>query len=279
MKVNWLLIVIAILILCCAYYGYKKGIVRIVFSIGSLIIAIVLSSILSPYINHYVRYNTNIYAKIEEKCVDLISGSSEEEKESAGTSLSQQLVQGQEDDPKTQQTKEQAAGQQTQKTQEQGAGQQTQEQGDGQQTQQTQVQSILNQQELPASLKETIEKMSLSVGEQAQNAQQAVAGSIADMVLSAICFVVTLLIIRIILMVLSRVLNIITKLPVIHGVNQFAGLTFGLAEGLLIVWIFFVFLTCILQTEFGQKCVQMVLENQILTYLYDHNLLMMIFRL
>lgn len=267
MKVNWLLIVIAILILCCAYYGYKKGIVRIVFSIGSLIIAIVLSSILTPYINHYVRYNTNIYAKIEEKCVNLISGSSEDEKESADTSLSQQLVQGQN------------AAQQTQQTQEQAAEQQTKEQSAAPQTQQTQVQSILNKQELPASLKETIEKMSLSVEEQTQNAQHAVAGSIADMVLSAICFVVTLLIIRIILMVLSHALNIITKLPVIHGVNQFAGLTFGLAEGLLIVWIFFVFLTCIIQTEFGQKCVEMILENQILTYLYDHNLLMLIFRL
>lgn len=247
MELNWLFIAVVIVMLCCAYYGYKKGIVRIVFSIGSLIIAIALASILTPYINQYLRYNTTLYTNIEEKCIELLSKSDEQGNDpqnDEGSSLDDESV--------------------------------TTEDG---QAQQTEVQSILDEQQLPTSLKDSIEKMSLSVEEQAHSAQTAVAGSIADMALSAICFVATLLIIRIVLMILSRVLNIITKLPIIHGLNQFAGLVFGLAEGLLIVWIFFIFLTCILQTEFGQSCVEMIVENEVLTYLFDHNLLMLIFHL
>lgn len=242
MEVNWLFLTVVIVILCCAYYGYKKGIVRIVFSIGSLMIAIALAAIFTPYMNEYLRYNTNVYTSIEEKCVELL-GRSDGQGETVPV-----------DEQSTVAEKEG-------------------------QVQQREVQSILSEQRLPASLKESIQKMSLSVEEQAQSAQTAVAGSIADMALSAICFVATLLMVRIVLMILSRVLNIITKLPIIHGINQFAGLVFGLAEGVLIVWIFFIFLTCILQTAFGQNCVKMILDNEVLTYLFDHNLLMLIFQL
>ncbi len=247
MDLNWLFWVVVLVILCCAYYGYKKGIVRIVFSIGSLIIAIVLASVLTPYINQYLRYNTNVYTNIEEKCIELLNKPDEQD----GKNVAGEV----------------------------GSASTSEENTTGEQTQQTEVQSILEEQQLPTSLKDSIEKMSLSVEEQAKSAQTAVAGSIADMAMSAICFVVTLIVIRLVLIILSRVLNIITKLPVIHGINQFAGLTFGLAEGLLIVWIFFIFLTCTLQTEFGQSCVKMIMENEVLTYLFDHNLLMLIFRL
>lgn len=68
-------------------------------------------------------------------------------------------------------------------------------------------------------------------------------------------------------------LNFITKLPLIHGVNKLAGAAVGLMEGFLAVWL----LLYIIQTGngilFGIDFMPMISENRFLDFLFQHNLI------
>lgn len=227
---NWLFLAVLVMILCFAIYGYQKGIVKIVFSVGSLVVSIILSGVLTPYMNTYLRENTKLYETVREKCQDFFDQKQEPQTENAA---------GEEIAP-----------------------------GD--------IETLIRGQQFPDSLKESIVRQALK--EQTEGVQTAVADGIAQLAVSAVGFMIVLVVIRVILWVILRVLNVATKLPVIHGANQIAGLAFGILEGILAVWVFFIFLTCILQTSFGQTCIKMVAKNRFLSYLYDYNLLALIFR-
>ena len=226
---NWLFLAVAVIVICFAVYGYKKGIIKIVFSVGSLIVSIILSGVLTSYLNTYLKDNTGLYEAVSNKCQEFID--KKQEMQAVG--------------PEVLEIKE------------------------------TDIEALIREQHLPDSLKESIAKNALR--EQVDSVQAAVADGIAELVVSAISFMIVLVVIRIILWVVFRVLNVATKLPVIHGANQIAGLAFGILEGLLAVWVFFIFLTCILQTSFGQTCMKMIAGSQFLSYLYNYNLLTLIF--
>ncbi len=239
---NWLWIVTAAILAACGFYGYRQGLLRIVFSIGSLVIAMILSSVLTPYVREYLRGNTSIYENIREKCQELI-----------------------EQDPE----------QQTAKLPDAAANPETEQR-------QQEIEDLLGGQPLPESLKALIGKLAFSAETEAQtvtqNVTQTVAGSIADLILSALSFLITLAVSRVLIWVVFLLLDVISRIPVLHGVNQITGLALGLLEGLLAIWIFFVILTGILQTSFGQSCMKMVAESRLLSWLFRYNLLMYLFR-
>ncbi len=232
---NWLLIAAAVWMIGFAYYGYKKGIVRIIFSFGSLIVALVLSAVLAPYINTVIRENTGIYEAVQAKCEEFLAQNETAEEGPSG------LESGQ--------------------------------------LSENMVQEILNRQEIPQSLKNSIEKMVPDMDGQMVSARAAVADGIAGTVVSSISYMITFLVIRVVLWIILHALDVVSKLPIIHKLNQTAGLLFGLLEGLALIWIFFLIVTCVLQTSFGQSCMKMIAESQVLSFLFDHNILVLFFSL
>jgi len=97
---------------------------------------------------------------------------------------------------------------------------------------------------------------------------------LACIIINALAFAATFLVLRIAMWILSITLNLLSKLPVINGVNKLAGLAVGFAHGLLIVWVAFVLITMFGGSEFGQSALKMIGESQILEFLYDNNLIM-----
>lgn len=79
---NWLLIVVLAIIIVNAWIGRKKGFVKVVFSMISLILAMVLTLIFSPTVTGLLRDNENVYGSITEK-VEKVIYSDEEEVESS----------------------------------------------------------------------------------------------------------------------------------------------------------------------------------------------------
>lgn len=69
---NWLLIVVLILFLLCVIQGWRKGFLRLLFSLISWIVMIVLVSYISPYISEFLKNNTGIYEWIENRCAETI---------------------------------------------------------------------------------------------------------------------------------------------------------------------------------------------------------------
>lgn len=97
---------------------------------------------------------------------------------------------------------------------------------------------------------------------------------LANMVVNALAFVSTFIIVFTLMKLLFVVADIASKLPVIRGVNKLLGALLGAVEGILAVWIFFAVITMSIGTEFGMKVYEQILEQPILNYVYEHNVIL-----
>lgn len=129
---------------------------------------------------------------------------------------------------------------------------------------------------LPDSIKDTLksnEAISEYAGARLEELEAYICDTLADIIVNAIGFIVTFLVAAAGLALLCFVLNIISKLPVLHQINTLAGVAAGALEGLVVVWIFFIVITMFGTTEFGRETLALISENPVLSFLYDSNLL------
>lgn len=75
---NWMLIVVAVIMLGCILTGYKKGLVKMVFAVGAMIASIVLVIILAPTMTKILQNNTTIYDKVENQVLEQLHKKSED---------------------------------------------------------------------------------------------------------------------------------------------------------------------------------------------------------
>ena len=65
---NWVLILVIAILAGYALVGYAKGFLKIVYSLVSWIVILVVVIVGTPYIEDYLRHNTGIYEKVVEYC-------------------------------------------------------------------------------------------------------------------------------------------------------------------------------------------------------------------
>lgn len=70
-NINYLFVVVVISLLIGALVGYKRGFLRIAVSLIGLLVVIVISLKLSPFVSEYVSNNTQIYDSVKHKIVEL----------------------------------------------------------------------------------------------------------------------------------------------------------------------------------------------------------------
>lgn len=71
---------------------------------------------------------------------------------------------------------------------------------------------------------------------------------------------------------LLKVLNVLTKLPIIHGLNKLLGLGIGLIEGFLLVWLLLYIIQIRQGVLFGFDIEALIDQNEFLQFLYLNNL-------
>lgn len=69
------------------------------------------------------------------------------------------------------------------------------------------------------------------------------------------------------------ILNLLTKLPLVHGANRALGLFLGAIEGLLMIWLLFYLVWVNGGVLFGKDVCAMIFANPFLEYLYQNNLI------
>ncbi len=99
-------------------------------------------------------------------------------------------------------------------------------------------------------------------------------GSITRIIINAAVFLVVALFINIGLALLCETLDIISKLPLINGLNKTAGLLAGLLHGIIVVWIGCIFLTVLSSTKWVQTVFELINESTFLSTVYNNNLLL-----
>lgn len=107
--------------------------------------------------------------------------------------------------------------------------------------------------------------------------KELVASKMIIFFVNIISFVCAFLIIRIILAILCNTLDIVSKLPVLNGLNKLSGFLAGILHGLLNIWIGCIILTVFSNTEIGGILFQYIKESTILTAIYSQNILLKIF--
>ncbi|MBQ7065205.1 MAG: CvpA family protein [Lachnospiraceae bacterium] len=85
-------------------------------------------------------------------------------------------------------------------------------------------------------------------------------------------FIVLYVVIMIGIRILINSLNILAKLPVLKSMNRICGFAIGLVEGVFVLWIIFAIAVVISETTPGQWIVGKAMENELLTFLYENNL-------
>lgn len=112
----------------------------------------------------------------------------------------------------------------------------------------------------------------LSMG--AESFSDYLAASLTDTLVEAFSVIILFICVKLILRIVVYLFDLISKLPLIHGVNKSLGGLIGFAEGILIIWAACILLTALSGTETGQQIFQAVSTNKILNFIYNNNLLL-----
>ncbi len=128
---------------------------------------------------------------------------------------------------------------------------------------------------LPSTLRDSIAKNADSVIDKGYEAyNDYVVDSSSNMFFSIIVYIGMFLALYLLLGIVSIILNIMSRLPVIHQINKLAGFITGALEGLLIVWVLFLILGMFSNHGFAAEVYSQINANAFLTFLYDKNILL-----
>ena len=104
-----------------------------------------------------------------------------------------------------------------------------------------------------------------------------VATYLADMALNLAGAVVLFLAVFVGLRILVRWLDLVARLPVIHGINQIAGAILGGCQGMLYLWIACLVTDLCSKASWAQAILTQIQDSLWLCFLYQNNLLGWIF--
>lgn len=219
---NWLFWIVVVIIVFFAIRGWKRGLLRILYSLISVVLLIGLISYTTPYVTAYIKENTGVYTLLEERCTQVLRD--------RGNTVTQ-----------TDTAK-----------------------GNGS----TEVAGV----SLPEHVTSYITDSGNSLLDQA-GVYEMLGSKLADWILAGISYFVALLIAGLIVSLIGRALRIVSRIPVIKGVNRTLGIFAGGFQGLLLIWLLFLLLTLFAATDMGKLCIEQIDQNVVLRYLYYDNAL------
>jgi uncharacterized membrane protein required for colicin V production len=220
---NTLVLVVLGIILIFTFLGYRAGLIKTVFSICSMIVALVLTLLISPQVSKALQANEDVVGYFSEKVdkalnLDKVADDSISDKTSGIDKLP-----------------------------------------------------------IPASMKDSLKKNCTEKAYEVLGVSSFtdfVSHSIARMIINALAFVVTFLVLIIVLRILSFTLDLISKLPVLNQINKLAGLTAGLVQGMIVVWLLCIVLTMFSGSALGKTCFEMINESKFLGFIYNNNFIL-----
>lgn len=95
---------------------------------------------------------------------------------------------------------------------------------------------------------------------------------ISNTIVNAISFLLAFIFIYTIFKIIIFALDIVSRLPVINGINRIAGGVLGLLQGLIIIWLLSLTVTAFTGTTWGDIIFRQIEANKFLTFLYENNI-------
>lgn len=233
MEINRLFAAVAALFVIFIFIGWHKGFLRIVISFAGTIVIIIATAVMSPKLSRYVVENTGIYERTQEKVTEVFL---------------EKLV-----PPDEEKTEDRAV------SEDEGSGS-----------------SYLKDLDLPDILKNDLIEKTASEMYQALVAvviKDYVSVYLARIIVNAGSFVAMYAALSLALWVVVKSSDIISKIPVIKGFNKMLGALTGVAQALIIVWVFFFVVIMFMGNETGSRLLRDVQASSFLRYLFNNNFL------
>lgn len=247
---NGITIAVLVIFALCGFMGWRKGILRIVLSLVTLVFTILATVVLTPVLSTWIKTNTGLYDQLEQTVYTGIT------KSSSYNEAVDQTVADSSDVEYIAQNGEIS----------------------------TYVSEVVNVLNLPDSMAEKINQaatpdMIKSAVDSGSTTVKTVVTSlvaqrIADIVFYSIIYVIVFMVVFVIVRIVVAATGVIGRLPIIHEANKIGGLAFGLAEGLVIVWLMFLCITMCSNTEWGAQALVDIRNNPMLDFIYNQNLIL-----
>ena len=243
--------IVIVIFLLFMIRGYRRGLIKSLASVISLVASLVLVSFVTPYVSQFLQEQTPVYTYVMERCQESFTVTLNEADEKTAESETEEgnisLKKGNDND-----TVGNVAG-----------------------TISSQLQkNAIEELPLPSVLKNLLirnntEKIYKDLAVNSFN--DYVPKFMANLIMNIISFVVTWLIVASFIWLAVMTLDVIANLPIIHGINQMLGLVLGAGQALVIVWIAFLAITVFASTAIGKQLMEMIEKNVLLNQLYNGN--------
>ncbi|MBQ0001414.1 MAG: CvpA family protein [Clostridiales bacterium] len=109
------------------------------------------------------------------------------------------------------------------------------------------------------------------------NFKQYVIEYLTEFLIKGIAFLISYFVIALAFSFLGGALDLMAKLPLIHGANKLLGGALGFASGLIVVWIVLLVITLLYNTSVGKYFLDLISKDLVVSYLYDTDVLIRIF--
>ena len=230
---NWLLIIVILVLAGNIVWGFSRGFLRVIYSMLAWIAILVFVTWATPYVANVLTEKTNIDNRIESNLDEKLH----------------ELVIGDTNGQKEDREPD---------AQNPGLGKK-------------------NYRDLQMKLPDAVTNKLFDTNKiadqilEGSGAYDVVAGRATDLVMRVISFVLVLLIAVISFHLLSVVLKVVEKLPLIGGINRLLGLSAGLVKGILFIWLAFAIIAMAGTTDIGFALISYIYESPLLIWVYENN--------
>ena len=99
---------------------------------------------------------------------------------------------------------------------------------------------------------------------------------LAGLIINALAYLISFVVVWAAIRAILLAMDVVTKLPILHGINRLAGGALGIVYGVVLVWIAFLLVTILCNGNLGKQFFALINENQFLMFLYNQNIIMKI---
>lgn len=258
---DFVLIMVLVIFAACFYVGSRKGLVRTVFGLFSSIVVLLAGTVISPVLSNQLRNNEKIFNAIStriEKSLENYQKSDEKTVEDK----KEKSVKG----------KKKKTGKKSKKKNIKEANKNVKMTADelyiptdilGNNKMVEEIVSDILKNEHFTKAKEEIQK----------EVNHRVAIYLTGIVINSGSFILVYFLLSVGLFVLSHVLNIISRLPVLNELNRMGGGIAGLFQALVVVWLIFTLMMVFIDKPFIQDGMRQIEGNIFLKLLYETNII------
>lgn len=257
---NFVLIMVVVIFAACFYVGSKKGLVRTVFSLFSSIVVLFAGTVISPVLANQLRNNDKLFNAISTRIEKSLENyqKSDEKTVDAEKTLEDKAAKKNESKKKD---KKKTLKNEKKEVRADEFYIPANLIGDNKAVEDI-VSDILKNEHFTKA-KEDIQK----------EVNHRVAIYLTGIVINSGSFILVYFLLSTGLYILSRVLNIISKLPVLNELNRVGGGVAGLLKGLIIVWLIFAVMIVFIDKPLVQEGMNQIEDNAFLTVLYETNII------